>query len=97
MLDCVKVLFQKAFAQPVPGIGQQRIDRAALQRRAQLWSTPSRLASCLHRLDLRAKSQKVPSRFLQRLVGRHQQVKTIFSAALGQVVANARRGAGDDG
>ncbi len=94
----IPVLVQEAVAQPTPGIGQQRLNRAASGRRMQRVHALRRGQVRLHGTHGGAQLAELLGSVLdRRLVSGDQKVKAFPGAALRKRVADSGGGAGDDG
>ncbi len=78
-------------AQPVTRVGEQRVNRAAFNRRAQLIDALQRGEVGFDRLDLRAEPAEGLRRFFVRPVGGDHEVEAVLGAQLRKLVADAAR------
>ena len=95
-----KILIKEGTAKPPPGIGEQRIDRAADPLRCiiELVDTLERRQVRLQGFDGNAEAaQAGRGGFDLRLVRCDQQIEIVLGAAPGKFQAYARGSAGDDG
>jgi hypothetical protein len=93
----LEVLVEKTLAEPVAGIGEQGVDRAALRRRVKLVHPLEGREVRRDGVHLRAEGAKLGGRFVDlRLVGGDREIEAVAGAFLGEFVADAGRGAGDD-
>jgi hypothetical protein len=95
--DVLEVLVEEGVAEPVAGIGEQRVDGPAVGRRVKLVDPLERREVGLDGLHLRAEGAKLLGRLMDLgLVGGDEKVEAVPGAFLGELVADAGRGSGDD-
>ena len=97
--DLFEILVEKRFAETAAGIGEQRIDRSAVERAVEPVDAFGRGQVGLDRLDLHAfVCRSIARGFVDlRLVGGDDEIEAMLRALLGELEADAGRGAGDDG
>ena len=97
MPHVLEILVQEAVSEPMAGIGKKRPDRPALRRGVELVDPLERREVGLDGLHLRAEGAKLLGRLVDLgLVGGDEKVEAVPGAFLGELVADAGRGAGDD-
>ena len=96
VMDRIEVLVEESLPEPMPCVGQQGIDRAAVRRRIQAIDPFRRCQIGFDCVDLDAEFAELRGRCFDRLIGSDQQIATILCAALRQLVSDIARRAGHD-
>ena len=94
----VEVLIEEALAEPVAGIGQERVHRPSPSGGVELVDALECRKVGLDRLGLDAERAELLRRLGDlRLVSSNEQIEAVLGADLGEFVADAGRSAGHDG
>ena len=93
----LEVLIEKSVSQPMPGVGEQRVDRPAGCSGPELIDAVGRRQVRFDDGDLGAEATKaVSGRLNLRTIGGDQQIEAFLRADRSQFESDTRRGAGHD-
>lgn len=96
--NLVEVLVQERPAEPVAGIGEQRLHRPAVDGRVELVDAIERRQVGFHGIDgCTQRAERLGTIVNGRLIGRDQQVEAATRGDDGEFEADAARGTGDNG
>ena len=96
-LNLFEILIEESVAKPAAGVGDQNIDRTAANRLGELLDPLGRGKISLHSHRVDTARSKTFRRILDLpFVRRYDYVEAMRGAFVGQIVADAGRGASDD-